>query len=141
MFREAPRRHRDGVGVGCEISDTMIGQDQRARRCPLTNTAGSADKLSCRRHATQVRALGERLQAEGALTSVPSLFEQVTMLAYLFFSFRRVDLAVLEVGLGGRLDATNVCEPLATAITPIDFDHQRHLGDTLAEIAGERTRT
>ncbi len=89
-------------------------------------------------HATQVRALSERLQAEGVLTSVPSLFEQVTMIAYLFFSFQRVDLAVLEVGLGGRLDATNVCEPLVTAITPIDLDHQRHLGETIAEIAGEK---
>jgi dihydrofolate synthase/folylpolyglutamate synthase len=89
-------------------------------------------------HATQVRALGERLIAAGKLSSVPSLFEQVTMIAYLFFAFQQIELAVLEVGLGGRLDATNVCEPLVTAITPIDLDHQRHLGNTLAAIAGEK---
>src|SRR5215510_1333337 len=90
------------------------------------------------RLATDVRAAGERLVAEGALPASPTFFEQVTMIAYLYFAERKVDLAVLEVGLGGRLDATNICEPVVTAITPVGFDHQKYLGDTLASIAGEK---
>ena len=60
------------------------------------------------------------------------------MIAYLYFAEKKVELAVLEVGLGGRLDATNICEPVVTAITPIGFDHQKYLGDTLSSIAGEK---
>src|SRR5262245_24396354 len=69
------------------------------------------------RHATDVRAAGERLVAEKVLGAVPTFFEQMTMIAYLYFAQRKLDLAVLEVGLGGRLDATNICEPVVTAIT------------------------
>ncbi len=90
------------------------------------------------RLATDVRAAGERLVAENILPAPPTFFEQATMIAYLYFAERRVDLAVLEVGLGGRLDATNICEPVVTAITTIGFDHQKYLGDTLASIAGEK---
>lgn len=90
------------------------------------------------RLATTVRAAGEKLVAGGALAAVPTFFEQVTIIAYLYFAERRVDLAVLEVGLGGRLDATNICEPIVTAITPVGFDHEQYLGHTLAEIAGEK---
>jgi dihydrofolate synthase / folylpolyglutamate synthase len=90
------------------------------------------------RLAADVRDAGERLVAENALPAPPTFFEQVTMIAYLYFAEREVDLAVLEVGLGGRLDATNICEPVVTAITSIGFDHQKYLGDTLASIAGEK---
>lgn len=90
------------------------------------------------RLATDVRAAGERLVAENALPAPPTFFEQVTVIAYLYFAERQVDLAVLEVGLGGRLDATNICEPVVIAITPIGFDHQKYLGDTLASIALEK---
>lgn len=90
------------------------------------------------RLATVVRQAGESLVAQGKLEAVPTFFEQVTMIAYLHFAENKVDLAVLEVGMGGRLDATNICQPLVTAITPIGFDHQQYLGNTLAEIAGEK---
>jgi dihydrofolate synthase / folylpolyglutamate synthase len=90
------------------------------------------------RLATGVRATGERLVADNALPAPPTFFEQMTTIAYLYFAERKVDLAVLEVGLGGRLDATNICEPIVTAITPVGFDHQKYLGDTLASIAGEK---
>jgi dihydrofolate synthase/folylpolyglutamate synthase len=69
---------------------------------------------------------------------LPTFFEQVTIIAFLYFAQRRVELAVLEVGLGGQLDATNICEPLVTAITPVGLDHQQYLGHTLAAIAGEK---
>ncbi len=96
------------------------------------------DKDDFARLATDVRATSERLVAEKELPVIPTFFEQMTMIAYLYFAEREVDLAVLEVGLGGRLDATNICEPVVTAITPIGFDHQQYLGDTLSSIAGEK---
>ncbi len=68
----------------------------------------------------------------------PSFFEVYTALAFLFFSIEKVEVAVLEVGLGGRLDATNVVEPLAIGITPISFDHTESLGKTLEAIAKEK---
>jgi dihydrofolate synthase/folylpolyglutamate synthase len=74
------------------------------------------------------------------VAAIPELttFEITTALAFLHFSRQEVEVAVLEVGLGGRLDATNVCEPDVTVITSISYDHTDLLGDTLAEIAGEK---
>jgi dihydrofolate synthase/folylpolyglutamate synthase len=68
----------------------------------------------------------------------PTFFEIVTAIALLHFVERQVDAAVLEVGLGGRLDATNVCLPAVSVITSISFDHTKQLGDTLAAIAREK---
>jgi dihydrofolate synthase/folylpolyglutamate synthase len=68
----------------------------------------------------------------------PTFFEITTALAFLHFAESRVDAAVLEVGLGGRLDSTNVCRPEVTVITSISYDHMRQLGNTLAAIAGEK---
>jgi len=71
----------------------------------------------------------------------PTYFEAVTAAAFLWFSERAVDLAVVEVGMGGRLDATNVCEPELSLITSISLEHREHLGDTLAAIAREKAGT
>ena len=65
-------------------------------------------------------------------------FEFTTALALLWFARRKVDLVILEVGLGGRLDATNVVTPLVSVITNVSMDHEMYLGNTLAEIAGEK---
>ena len=59
-------------------------------------------------------------------------------MAFLYFYEKMVDFAVIEVGLGGRLDATNVCRPLVSVITHIDFDHVDRLGNTLSKIAAEK---
>ena len=67
-----------------------------------------------------------------------SFFEVYTALAYMYFKDRRVDFAVYETGLGGRLDATNIVQPLVCAITPISYEHTDKLGDTLEEIASEK---
>jgi len=67
-----------------------------------------------------------------------TFFELTTVMALVWFERTGVDVAVIEVGLGGRLDATNVIAPRASAITTIAFDHERFLGDTLAAIAGEK---
>ncbi len=68
----------------------------------------------------------------------PTYFEVSVGLAFLYFLRQRVDVAVVEVGLGGRLDATNVSEPRVTVITPVSFDHMEVLGDTLSKIAREK---
>lgn len=68
----------------------------------------------------------------------PSFFELTTALAFLYFKERKVDVAVVEVGLGGRLDCTNIITPEASIITNISFDHTQFLGNTLAKIAGEK---
>jgi len=68
----------------------------------------------------------------------PSLFEVTTALAFAYFKYKNVDVAVIETGLGGRLDATNVITPLLSVITNIGFDHTQILGDTLSKIAAEK---
>lgn len=85
-----------------------------------------------------VRTCVERLRQSGALDVHPTFFEVTTATAFELFRRAAVDIAVCEVGLGGRLDATNVLSPVACAITSIGFDHQQYLGGTLAEIAGEK---
>src|ERR1700687_4776558 len=85
-----------------------------------------------------VDRLAERLVGEGELPWHPSFFEMLTAIAFEYFSRRKVDIAVLEVGMGGRLDATNVGGPRVSVITDISLDHQRFLGDTVTEIAGEK---
>jgi dihydrofolate synthase/folylpolyglutamate synthase len=80
-----------------------------------------------------------KLVAEGRLQWHPSFFETMTALAFLEFAEREVDIAVLEVGMGGRLDATNIVEPLVSVITDISLDHTEWLGGTIAEIAREKS--
>ncbi len=122
-----------GLRVGLYTSPHLISVTERIRV--------GEDKIAeedFARLATEARRAGEELVTEKALPAPPTFFEQMTMIAFLYFAERAVDLAVLEVGLGGRLDATNICEPVVTAITPVGFDHQQYLGDTLASIAGEK---
>jgi len=79
-----------------------------------------------------------RLVATGDLPHTPSFFESLTALAFLYFAEREVEIAIVEVGLGGRLDATNIVDPLLSIITDIALDHQEYLGDTIAHIAREK---
>lgn len=80
----------------------------------------------------------ERLVSDGALPGPPSFFETITAMAFLYFAEAKVDIAVLEVGLGGRLDATNIVEPVLSIITDISLDHTEWLGHTITEIAREK---
>ncbi len=80
----------------------------------------------------------ERLLARGRLQTPPTFFEATTAIAFELFRRAEVEVAVCEVGLGGRLDATNVLEPVVTAITTIGLDHQQYLGHSLADIAREK---
>ena len=85
-----------------------------------------------------VRDAIRQLRSTGALQAEPTFFEATTAVAFELFRRAKVEVAAIEVGLGGRLDATNVLTPTATAITSIGFDHERYLGATLREIAVEK---
>jgi dihydrofolate synthase/folylpolyglutamate synthase len=86
----------------------------------------------------QVERASETLVAAGELPMLPSFFERLTAIAFLHFAGQRLDIAILEVGLGGRLDATNIVQPMVSVITDIALDHQEYLGDTITQIAGEK---
>ena len=87
---------------------------------------------------TRIQALNEELLAAGKLRAHPTYFECVTAMAFECFARERVDFGVFEVGLGGRLDATNILIPFVSVITRVDFDHESFLGHSLAEIAMEK---
>jgi len=87
---------------------------------------------------TRLQALIEELLAARKLRAHPTYFECVTAMAFECFARERVEFGVFEVGLGGRLDATNILLPSVTVITRIDFDHENFLGHSLKEIAGEK---
>src|SRR5213075_548025 len=80
----------------------------------------------------ELRAAAERIGI------TPTYFEALTIVAFIAFARAKCDIAVLEVGMGGRLDATNVVKPIASVITPIGFDHMEYLGNTIRKIAFEK---
>jgi dihydrofolate synthase/folylpolyglutamate synthase len=86
----------------------------------------------------RVEAAAQKLVASGEVPWHPSFFEMLTAMAFEHFAHAGVEVAVLEVGMGGRLDATNVVDPLVSVITDISLDHQKYLGNTITEIAGEK---
>jgi len=90
------------------------------------------------RHATRVREIAEELVAEKELEAVPTFFEQMTAIGISAFAEAKIELAILETGLGGRFDSVTATRAEIAAITPIDFDHQQILGNTLAKIAAEK---
>jgi dihydrofolate synthase/folylpolyglutamate synthase len=87
---------------------------------------------------TRLHAVIESLLASGKLTAHPTYFECITALSFIAFAASGVAFAVYEVGLGGRLDSTNIVVPEVAVITSIDFDHESFLGHSIAEIAGEK---
>jgi dihydrofolate synthase/folylpolyglutamate synthase len=87
---------------------------------------------------TRIYDVIEELLASGKLRAHPTYFECVTAAAFEAFALAKVDFAVIEVGLGGRLDATNVISPVVSVITRIDFDHENFLGSSLGKIAAEK---
>src|SRR5206468_3553795 len=97
----------------------------------VQETEGSAALAPSRRHAVRPSPIPE-------LATTLTFFEIATALGFLHFVRRRVDVAVLEVGLGGRFDSTNVCRPLVSVITSISLDHTQQLGTRLASIAREK---
>ena len=85
-----------------------------------------------------IHAAANALLAAGTIDSHPTYFETVTAMGFWLFREAKVERLVVEVGLGGRLDATNIVDPILSIITPVDLDHQQYLGDTIEQIASEK---
>ena len=120
-----------GIEAGVYTSPHLVRFSERIRIGKTTIADADLAALT-----GEVRRAVEAMQREGLPS--PTYFEATTALAFLHFRRRRVPLAVLEVGMGGRYDATNVATPLACAITPIALDHTQFLGTTVAEIAFQK---
>jgi dihydrofolate synthase / folylpolyglutamate synthase len=122
-----------GYRVGLYTSPHLTRVNERVR---IDGVDISDDDFA--RSYFQVDDTARRLVDEGKLPAPPSFFESMTALAFTAFAGARVDIAVLEVGMGGRLDATNIVEPLVSVITDISLDHTEWLGPTITAIAHEK---
>jgi dihydrofolate synthase / folylpolyglutamate synthase len=122
-----------GVRTGLYTSPHLVRINERIR----INGEDISDGEFALLH-DMVDRTAERLVGEHELPWHPSFFEMLTAIAFEYFARRKIEIAVLEVGMGGRLDATNVIEPLVSVITDISLDHEKFLGNTVAQIAGEK---
>ncbi len=122
-----------GVRTGLYTSPHLISITERVKIDGVDISETEFGRLS-----TEVRATAEKLLTDGALEYRPTFFEQMTAIALVAFSEAKIDLAILETGLGGRLDATTAANAEIVAITRIDLDHQDYLGETIEEIAAEK---
>jgi dihydrofolate synthase / folylpolyglutamate synthase len=122
-----------GYKTGLYTSPHLVRINERIR----INSAPITDDDFASIHDLVDRT-AERLVTENELPWHPSFFEMLTAIAFEYFARAKVEMAALEVGMGGRLDATNVVDPRVSVITDISLDHQKFLGDTLSEIAGEK---
>jgi len=122
-----------GLRVGLYTSPHLVRINERIRigRKEISD-ADFADTF------TRIHAAIEELLAGGALAAHPTYFECVTAMAFDYFARQKVDIAVIEVGLGGRLDSTNIIVPEVAVITKIDFDHENFLGHSIEQIAAEK---
>lgn len=121
-----------GYTVGLYTSPHLAHFSERFR---INGVPISEDELE--QFTAQIKPYMDELEVTPGLGR-PSYFEVITVLAFLYFAAKKVDVLILEVGLGGRLDATNVVRPLASVITTIGFDHMEYLGNTLGAIATEK---
>jgi dihydrofolate synthase/folylpolyglutamate synthase len=122
-----------GLRTGLYTSPHLVRINERIR----INGEEIADDKFALLHGV-VERTAERLIEDGELPWHPSFFEMLTAIAFEYFATNKIDIAVLEVGMGGRLDATNVVEPRVSVITDISLDHQKFLGNTVTEIAREK---
>ena len=122
-----------GLKTALYTSPHLVRMNERIE----INAQEISDEDFAARHRN-VDSTAVRLVESGELPWHPSFFEMMTAIAFEHFACKKVDIAVLEVGMGGRLDATNVVEPLVSVITDISLDHQKFLGNTVAEIAREK---
>ncbi|HVN94045.1 MAG TPA: folylpolyglutamate synthase/dihydrofolate synthase family protein [Terracidiphilus sp.] len=122
-----------GLATGLYTSPHLERPNERVR---LGRNEISDDDFA--RLYFQVHDAGQQLLLSGRLPQLPSYFEILTALAFLYFAENKVDIAVLEVGMGGRLDATNIVAPLLSIVTDISLDHMEWLGPTISAIAREK---
>ena len=124
---------RAGFRTGLYTSPHFVRVNERMR---VNNREISDEEFASA--FSEVRHRVVELVDSHVLPHAPSFFEYLTAVAFLYFARAAVDFAVLEVGMGGRLDATNVTDAAAAVITNVDLDHQEYLGKTHQEIAGEK---
>ena len=122
-----------GLRTGMYTSPHLTRPNERIR---INNVEISDDAFA--RLYFRVHDAGQQLVMEQKLGQLPSFFETLTAMAFLHFADAAIDIAVLEVGMGGRLDATNIVDPLLSVITDISLDHTEWLGPTIAAIAREK---
>jgi dihydrofolate synthase/folylpolyglutamate synthase len=122
-----------GIVTGLYTSPHLISITERIRI-----DGSNLSELSFAKYVSEVRTAAEGLLAQGKIEALPTFFEHLTATALLAFREANVKLAILETGLGGRLDATTVAAANTIAITPVALDHQDYLGETLEEIAFEK---
>ncbi|MGA7547277.1 MAG: folylpolyglutamate synthase/dihydrofolate synthase family protein [Candidatus Sulfotelmatobacter sp.] len=122
-----------GLKAGLYTSPHLVRINERIR----INGKEISDDDFAELHS-KIDRVAETLVEKAELPWHPSFFEMMTAIAFEYFAWEQVDLAVLEVGMGGRLDATNVVEPQVSVITDISLDHQKFLGNTVGEIAREK---
>jgi dihydrofolate synthase/folylpolyglutamate synthase len=122
-----------GLRVGRYTSPHLVRLNERIAVGGRPIADGALERV-----VRRVREAAETLVRAGRIPAHPTHFEVVTAAAFLHFAAVRIDVAVLEVGLGGRLDATNVCDPVASAIVTVARDHEAQLGRSLAAIAREK---
>jgi len=123
---------REGWKVGLYTSPHLVRLGERVQ---VNRRILSEEEITA--FTNELRPVAERL-AHGAPEDHASFFEFMTAMAFLQFKRKRCDLSIVEVGLGGRLDATNVVDPLVSIVTSISLDHCEMLGETVARIAAEK---
>lgn len=124
--------HEKGLRVGvftkphlCRFTERIVVDGQEITRREVVETY------------EEVRDAGEKVSVK--MGRLPTFFECSVAMAYKYFSEKRVDVAVVEIGMGGRLDATNACDPVVSVITNVSLEHTKHLGDTVEKIAFEKS--
>jgi len=127
-----------GIRTGLYTSPHLVRVNERIKISGLSDSLDEIPDEDFGRIYGRVDVVAQELVESGVLPHAPSFFERLTAIAFCWFAEQRVELAVLEVGLGGRLDATNSVEPVVSVITDIGMDHMEYLGDTLAKIAAEK---
>jgi dihydrofolate synthase/folylpolyglutamate synthase len=125
-----------GVRTGCFTSPHLVSITER-----ISINGEQIPEVDFARLTERVKETAAELVAQKRLETLPTFFEHVTAIALLAFSEANIELAILETGLGGRLDSTTAVGADIVAITPIAMDHEEYLGHTLAEIASEKAAT
>ena len=125
--------HAAGLATARYTSPHLIRLEER-----FVLNGRPVDSRQLRDVASLMPSLVARLRERDDLHAEPTFFEVTTAIGFELFRRARVDVAVLEVGMGGRFDATSIAPASAAAVTSIDFDHERYLGNTLAQIAFEK---
>jgi dihydrofolate synthase/folylpolyglutamate synthase len=122
-----------GISTGTFTSPHLVSITER-----ISVAGREISEVDFAIYASEVRSAADSLVGSGKLAALPTFFEHVTAIALLAFREARVKLAILETGLGGRLDAITVAGAMTVAITPLALDHQEYLGETIEEIAAEK---